>query len=79
MKAFMFKQILLFLNKIMTKNKIKKSVLDLLEKLPEDINYEDIIAEIYFKKQVEEGIEQLEKGQTLSNEDVKKRMEKWLK
>ena len=46
----------------MTKNKIKKSVLDLLEKLPEDINYEDIIAEIYFKKQVEEGIEQLEKG-----------------
>ena len=75
----MFKQILLFLNKIMTKNKIKKSVLDLLEKLPEDINYEDIIAEIYFKKQVEEGIEQLEKGQTLSNEDVKKRMEKWLK
>ena len=63
----------------MTKNKIKKSVLDLLEKLPEDINYEDIIAEIYFKKQVEEGIEQLEKGQTLSNEDVKKRMEKWLK
>lgn len=63
----------------MTKNRIKKSVLDLLEKLPEDINYEDIIAEIYFKKQVEEGIEQLEKGQTLSNEDVKKRMEKWLK
>lgn len=63
----------------MTKNKIKKSVLDLLEKLPEDINYEDIIAEIYFKKQVEEGIEQLEKGQTLSNDDVKKRMEKWLK
>lgn len=63
----------------MTKNRIKKSVLDLLEKLPEDINYEDIIAEIYFKKQVEEGIEQLEKGQTLSNDDVKKRMEKWLK
>lgn len=63
----------------MTKNKIKKSVIDLLEKLPEDINYEDIIAEIYFKKQVEEGIEQLEKGQTLSNDDVKKRMEKWLK
>lgn len=63
----------------MTKNKIKKSVIDLLDKLPEDINYEDIIAEIYFKKQVEDGIEQLEKGQTLSNEEVRKRMEKWLK
>ena len=63
----------------MTKNKIKESVINLLDKLPDDTNYEDIIAEIYFKKQVEEGIAQLENGQTLSNEDVKKRMEKWLK
>jgi len=63
----------------MTKNKIKESVMNLLDKLPDDTNYEDIIAEIYFKKQVEEGIEQLDKGQSLSNEDVKKRMEKWLK
>ena len=63
----------------MTKNKIKESVINLLDKLPDDTNYEDIIAEIYFKKQVEEGIEQLDKGQSLSNEDVKKRMEKWLK
>lgn len=63
----------------MKKNKIKESVINLLDKLPDDTNYEDIIAEIYFKKQVEEGIAQLENGQTLSNEDVKKRMEKWLK
>lgn len=63
----------------MDKNKIKESVIDLLDKLPADTNYEDIIAEIYFKKQVEEGIEQLENGKSLSNEEVKKRFEKWLK
>lgn len=63
----------------MDRNKIKESVIDLLDKLPEDTNYEDIIAEIYFKKQVEEGIEQLEKGEYLSHEEVKKRFEKWLK
>lgn len=57
----------------MDKNKIKESVIDLLDKLPADTNYEDIIAEIYFKKQVEEGIEQLENGKSLSNEEVKKR------
>ena len=68
---------------ILTKNKLDKtkekdSVIDLLNKIPDDASYEDIIAEIYFKKQVEEGIEQLDKGQTLINEEVKKRMEKWL-
>ncbi len=63
----------------MDSNKVKESVIDLLDKLSEDTNYEDIIAEIYFKKQVEEGIEQLEKGEYLSHEDVKKRFEKWLK
>ena len=50
-----------------------------LKKIPEDATYEDIIAEIYFKKQVEEGIEQLDNGQSLSNDEVKKRLEKWLK
>lgn len=63
----------------MDKTNEKDSVIDLLNRIPADASYEDIIAEIYFKKQVEEGIEQLESGQTLSNEQVKKKMEKWLK
>ena len=63
----------------MNKNKIKDSVINLLDKLPDDIEYEDLIAEIYFKKQVEEGIMQLETGTSLSNEEVKRRLDKWLK
>lgn len=63
----------------MNKTKEKESVIDLLKNIPEDATYEDIIAEIYFKKQVEEGIEQLDNGQSLSNDEVKKRLEKWLK
>jgi len=63
----------------MKKVKAKESVMELLNKLPEDSEYEDIIAEIYFKKQVEEGIAQLEKGESMSHAEVLKRMEKWLK
>ncbi len=63
----------------MDRAKIKESVINLLDKLPEDSGYEDIIAEIYFKKMVEEGIEQLNKGESLSNEEVRKRLQKWLK
>jgi len=57
----------------------KESVKQLLEKLPDDSKYEDIIAEIYFKHRVEEGFEQIEKGKYLSHDDVKKRLERWLK
>lgn len=57
----------------------KESVIALLKILPEDSNYEDIIAEIYFKKQVEEGLLQLDNGEYLSHDEVIKKIEKWLK
>jgi predicted transcriptional regulator len=56
----------------------KESVKKLIDSLPEDSNYEDIIAEIYFKHQVEEGLEQLDSGQAVTHEEVKKRLSKWL-
>lgn len=57
----------------------KESVKDLIEKLPDNVNYEDIIAEIYFKHQVENGIAELDNGKGISHEEVKKKLEKWLK
>lgn len=64
---------------IMNNLNIKKSVKDLIDKLPEDSNYADIIAEIYFKQQVEEGIVELNNGKGISHEEVKRRLAKWLK
>ncbi len=56
-----------------------ESVKKLLEKLPHDSKYEDIIAEIYFKQRDDEGFEQIEKGEFVTHDEVKKRLEKWLK
>ena len=50
----------------------KESVKELIEKLPDDSKYEDIIAEIYFKQQVEEGLAELDKGHGIPHEEVKK-------
>jgi len=61
------------------KPNIKNEVKELIDNLPDDVNYEDIIAEIYFKQQVKEGLMQLDKGEAISHEDIKKRLEKWLK
>ena len=63
----------------MNKLNIKESVKDLIDRLPEDSNYEDIIAEIYCKQQVEQGLEELDNGKGISHEEVKTRLEKWLK
>ncbi len=63
----------------MSNTNIKESVKELIDRLPSDSNYEDIIAEIYFKQQVEEGLEELNDGKAVSHEEVKKRLEKWLK
>ena len=63
----------------MNKTKIKESVKQLFDKLPDDSKYEDIIAEIYFKQHIEEGLMQLDEGKGISHDEVKKRLEKWLK
>ena len=57
----------------------KESVKELIEKLPDDAKYEDIIAEIYFKQRVEEGFEQIEQGKYITHDEVMKRLDKWLK
>jgi len=46
--------------------------------LPEDATIDDILAEIYFKGQVDAGLKELDAGQGLPHEVVEKRMSKWL-
>jgi hypothetical protein len=57
----------------------KEAVKILIDKLPDDSNYEDIIAEIYFKRQFEEGIRQLDNGEGIDHDEAKRRLQKWLK
>ena len=56
---------------------IKKQVLKMLKSLPDDVTLDDILAEIYFKAQVDAGLKELDEGQGIPHEDVEKRMSKW--
>jgi vacuolar-type H+-ATPase subunit E/Vma4 len=58
---------------------IKKRVLESIKKLPDDVNYDDIMESIYVQQMISEGIEQLDKGEFISHEDFKERFKKWLK
>jgi len=46
--------------------------------LPEKATIDDIIAELYFKLQVDSGLRELDEGKGISHKDVTKRLSKWL-
>ena len=59
--------------------KIKDKVIESLKKLPDDANYDDIMESIYVQQMISEGIEQLDKGEFISHEDIKERFRELLK
>lgn len=57
---------------------VKEEVVQMIQSMPQDVLIEDIMAELYFRYQVDEGLKQLNEGKGISHNEVKKRMEKWL-
>ncbi len=57
---------------------VKQEVLELIQSLPESVTLDEIMAELYFKLQVDTGLRELDEGKGISHEEVKKRMGKWL-
>lgn len=56
----------------------KETSLNLIKKLKDDITYEEIMYELYFLQKIENGMKDVENGRTVSHEEVKKDLEKWL-
>jgi predicted transcriptional regulator len=59
-------------------NAAKKEVLNILEGLPDDASLEDIQYHIYVRQKIEHGLDDVEAGRTLSEEEFDRRMAKWL-
>ena len=60
-------------------NNVKQQVIRMIEALPEEISVDDIMAELYFKKQVDAGLKELDDGKWIPHEEVEKRLSKRLK
>lgn len=56
----------------------KEEVQRLLETLPDEASFEDIHYHIYVQQAIRRGREAAERGELLEQEDVEKRMSKWL-
>lgn len=57
---------------------IKEEVIQMIQDMPKDVSIEDIMAELYFRYQVDEGLRQLDEREGIPHEEVEMRMGKWL-
>lgn len=57
---------------------IKEKVIQLIQSLPEDVTVNDIMAELYYKLQVDAGLKELDEGKGIPHDRVEERMSKWL-
>lgn len=59
--------------------KIKEDVIKLIKSLPDKVDYNDIMAEIYFKQKVDKSLKQIKEGKVVSHNEAKKKLAKWIK
>ena len=52
----------------------KQSAIEIIENLPDDSSYEDIMERLFFLQKVEAGLKDIDDGKVVSHEEVKKRL-----
>jgi predicted transcriptional regulator len=56
----------------------KQEVSDLLNRLPDDCTLEDVQYHLYVLQKIERGLKDVEEGRIYTQEEVEKKMSKWL-
>jgi hypothetical protein len=57
---------------------VKEQVIKLVETLPEEVTVDDIMRELYFKIQVDKGLQELDEGMGILHNQVERRLSRWL-
>jgi predicted transcriptional regulator len=57
---------------------VKPQVIQMIKDLPNKVTLDDVMAELYFKLQVDAGLKELDEGKGIPHDEVEKRMAKWL-
>ena len=56
----------------------KEVALDAVSRLSDDCTFEEIIERLRFLAGIQEGVDQIERGETVPHEEVEKMMASWL-
>ena len=55
----------------------KDTIREILDQQPDDSSYDDILKELAFKRMIDAGLSDVDVGNTISNEEMKKRIASW--
>ncbi|MBI2434019.1 MAG: hypothetical protein HYV26_14245 [Candidatus Hydrogenedentes bacterium] len=55
----------------------KERVTDLVQALPEDTSFDDILRELAFERMIQRGLKDVEEGRVISHEEMLKRIQSW--
>ncbi|MHC1726093.1 MAG: hypothetical protein AB9866_08835 [Syntrophobacteraceae bacterium] len=56
----------------------KEQVIKLVKAMPDDATLDDVLERLYFKLQVDQGLAELDRGESISHDEVERRLAKWL-
>lgn len=57
----------------------KESMIDIIGRQPDDSSYDEILRELAFARMVQRGLADSDAGRTLSDDDVKRKVDSWQK
>lgn len=57
----------------------KDKVIEAVKELPQEFDLEELIERLIFIDKVEKGLQQLDRGETITHEEVKKVVKSWRK
>lgn len=57
----------------------KQATLRLVERLDDDVSFEDIMYELYVLEKIQRGLKDAEEGRVVSHEEARQRLNRWLK
>lgn len=57
----------------------KEKMTEIIQQQPDDSSYDEILRELAFARMVERGLQDSRKGQTISNEEMGRRVQSWQK
>ncbi len=55
----------------------KVSAKKVIDSLPDDSSYEEILKELAFNRMIERGLEDSKNGKTITNDEMKHRIKQW--
>ncbi|AYJ77336.1 hypothetical protein [Aliarcobacter cryaerophilus] len=55
----------------------KQLVKKIVDSLPEDTSYDEILKELAFNKMIQKGLKDSKEGKVISNKEMKKRIQLW--